>query len=301
MESGIISDKALYEFCSGEIRLDIAGLFSRGVYLRADSGQVIVLHDRQYGMLPFGIALERGISADRQVERQKFHHAASISRYILRIPILDCEYQLVYEPGMIRTADPGEKARENLVSLITEKLKESGKSELLFYAEAWPGMPEKSQFTDIFIVAAYPGMSLLHDALLTENKKTGLQAASAKLIGLGRGLTPSVDDYLFAFLYSLRVLNLSPSDHIQATLSELFIQTADARTNLFSAAYLKAAASGGRFSLLDDCLFAEDLHSQKEAVERLADVGGSSGHDMLAGMLLALRLAGEHSCTSRSI
>ena len=58
------------------------------------------------------------------------------------------------------------------------------------------------------------------------------------------------------------------------------------RTNIFSRAYLEAAACGGDFSLMRECI--EDPCGRTLAA--MLNVGSSSGGDMLSGMCFAAAL-----------
>ncbi len=286
-ETGIISDSFLYDRCGSETQLKIVGLFSSAVYFTDPSGQVIVLHDGCYGALPFGIGLENGLTVEKHPETT-LDRTATLSGYVLTVPAIEREIRLYYRPIPLPDDAPSLAELRMLADCIREELAYSEKSELFHYALAWPDLPDRESFSDPFVAAARPGMEKFRNAL-QNGVETDLDAALARLLGLGRGLTPSLDDFLFVFLYTLRVLNRPEDRQLYTLMSEQMLQTADARTNLFSAAYLKAAATRGRFSLLDDCLFSRDPRLCRQAVARLAAVGGSSGTDMLAGMLLCLK------------
>ena len=71
-----------------------------------------------------------------------------------------------------------------------------------------------------------------------------------------------------------------------AAVSEAVLEYAGEYTNAISAAYLRAAARGEYYELLEGCLFGEDADS----IARLLDIGSSSGSDMLSGLLAACTL-----------
>ena len=66
-------------------------------------------------------------------------------------------------------------------------------------------------------------------------------------------------------------------------MSDAVLEYAGEYTNGISAAYLRAAARGEYYELLEGCLFGED----SESIARLLSIGSSSGSDMLSGMLVA--------------
>ena len=66
-----------------------------------------------------------------------------------------------------------------------------------------------------------------------------------------------------------------------AAVNEAVLEYAEEYTNAVSAAYLRAAARGEYYELLEGCLFGDDTDS----IARLLSIGSSSGSDMLSGML----------------
>jgi hypothetical protein len=114
------------------------------------------------------------------------------------------------------------------------------------------------------------------------------------LVGLGRGLTPSGDDFIGGLLFALRrVPGICP-----VSFAEGLCTTAGGwadRTNAISFAILgdHAAGHGNAFeheivSGLCEALPGTGLSGLRAAVERLVRIGHSSGWDYLAGMVAAL-------------
>ena len=77
-------------------------------------------------------------------------------------------------------------------------------------------------------------------------------------------------------------------------------ELAPLRTNPYSAAYLTAAAEGGRFSLAEDFLNAAGTDGWPLCARRLLRVGSASGADMAAGILFAVRLLQGSFCYDRA-
>ena len=121
---------------------------------------------------------------------------------------------------------------------------------------------------------------------LASGRAEEVRLALRGLIGLGIGLTPSMDDWLVGFVYALR---RAPSSGREAELLSGAISRAclEGRTNLISSAYLQSAAGGGYFERLELCLDEGGRHS----MESLSRIGSSSGMDMLEGMCAALKYA----------
>lgn len=116
-----------------------------------------------------------------------------------------------------------------------------------------------------------------------------VRAATARLIGLGAGLTPSGDDYLVGWL---AVLAQSASGLMPAAAIGAAILDADpTATTEVSRAYLNAAADH-RFQedlavAARSCLRG-DIASLDAHFARVATVGATSGTDSLAGVVDAL-------------
>ena len=112
-------------------------------------------------------------------------------------------------------------------------------------------------------------------------------ASVGNLLGLGIGLTPSLDDVLLGMLYGL--LRLAPQWESTVHLCTAIQEMAEEKTNAISAAYLTAVAAGGPFSRLDTVL--QELGcSALPCIAPMMEIGSSSGSEMLFGLLLAAKL-----------
>ena len=133
-------------------------------------------------------------------------------------------------------------------------------------------------------------MPILKELLcaLSDRNSERINNAVSHLLGLGIGLTPSMDDRLLGMLYGLL---RSPSQQaLAAVLRQAIISHAPSRTNAISAAYLEAVASGGCFERLDHII--ETLSSNSPInIAPLLEIGSSSGSEMLLGLLLATKIA----------
>lgn len=117
----------------------------------------------------------------------------------------------------------------------------------------------------------------------------GLHEASG-LVGLGEGLTPSGDDLLGGFLFTLRTLDLALRgllgiewQHVEAWLRRI-----ERHTNKISFSILADHAHGGAAAPLTEFVHAVlEGSSQERLVDlgsRVARIGHSSGWDMLTGV-----------------
>jgi hypothetical protein len=124
-----------------------------------------------------------------------------------------------------------------------------------------------------------------------ERDARALEGHARALVGLGRGLTPSGDDFVGALLFVLRrVPGERPLSFVQDACAKARGR-AD-RTNAISFALLgdHAAGHGNAFEheIVSGLCDAHPEAGLRTAVERLVRIGHSSGWDQLAGMVAAL-------------
>jgi len=120
----------------------------------------------------------------------------------------------------------------------------------------------------------------------------GLLGATG-LVGLGEGLTPSGDDLLGAFLFTLLVLDSAARERsgIDWHYINAWLQRVKTLTNKISFAVLADHARGDAAaplcSLLSAALNGSTSERLVHLVGRVAKIGQSSGWDMLAGVHIA--------------
>lgn len=112
-----------------------------------------------------------------------------------------------------------------------------------------------------------------------------------RLVGLGPGLTPAADDFLGALTLTLAVRG---ENRLAGALVEALTPLLD-RTHPVSAAHLSCALQGHACEALHLVVntVAAGRMPDAAALERLTRLGGQSGWDMLAGVLVGARLLGE--------
>jgi hypothetical protein len=125
-------------------------------------------------------------------------------------------------------------------------------------------------------------------------------AHGARIVGLGRGLTPAGDDYLVG-LATISNLPGSPVGDLRPLLVQLADDAAE-RTNDISRAAMVHAAQGRVRQSIIELVSAMARGDRPEAERRGAQVmgiGASSGADILTGMLAGLELAERRRGTRR--
>jgi hypothetical protein len=106
------------------------------------------------------------------------------------------------------------------------------------------------------------------------------------LIGLGPGLTPSGDDFLAG---ALALLDCVGERDAHAALGRAVIAALPGSTSPLSACFLKAAAAGYIGENLHRAVSSVMAGDAGAAIAAVDTIGHSSGWDMLAGIMSALR------------
>ena len=251
MNEAVISDKHLWVRAEQGAELSVEGVFSNGIYFAFPDGSLLMLHDSLYGSLPFGAAVKDFAGQGHRLGIEPGMRA-HLSANALSIPAAGVCFAVRFLSHALPSGRIAECFLQNAVPLAV--------------------MPE-----DLFSRTAAPTLEKLCMGLKTGDAAM-LRDAAQGLIGLGTGLTPTYDDYLTGLLFCLHYADRAVEALDSAVLDSL------SRTNRYSSAFLRAAAEGGYFSLLADCLET----GSREALDRLLTVGSSSGHDMLAGMCAAM-------------
>ena len=237
-----------------------------GWYLETERGDIFLLHDARFGEIPIGAALPDigELPYDKQLEHQTLRFENGILGLTEELQI-ELRGEKEIRPQFSAGVSP------KRLRVLEEALENSGRGELR-YAVCGMQPPEDSLLwsdmhrrTESFLVAADSGYEKI-------------SAAVKELLGLGRGLTPACDDWLVGYMYAARRIGKTEAC---AAVSEAVLEYAGEYTNGISAAYLRAAARGEYYELLEGCLFGEN----SESIARLLSIGSSSGSDMLSGML----------------
>lgn len=127
----------------------------------------------------------------------------------------------------------------------------------------------------------------------TEPTLLGRLQAAIHLVGLGQGLTPSGDDLLGGFLYTHRMLDSTDWRSLIADTSGVdeWLQQVRPLTNKISftilADYLRGCAALPLYEFLNAALDEQSIEDLIPAAFRIAEIGHSSGWDLLAGVACA--------------
>ncbi len=237
----------------------VIGVFSQGIYCKVRN-EIILFHCKKWGYVPFGLGLESFSAFSEEVSANAgdsvilTENTLTMSGKTFDVE-LSCEVPTPFAPS----SDADEERLDKIFKYIREHGSEAGILDLI----------KKNRIG-------------CKDAI-RELAKGDIGAAS-KLIGLGRGLTPSGDDFLcgyFTVLNARGVLAVSLRESIYDNLS---------RTTQISGAYISAVLGRRYFTIYDRAVKA--IYSDgdfKKDVDFVLSMGASSGTDTMVGALVAAR------------
>lgn len=296
---------------TSESRAAVTGLTSRGIFLLTPASHILFVSFEMHRG-PLTITL-----AERSSENSAFDRGNDLSRYDLAFPLpsiqmgsparlTPCQIAFVdadiaiavdvdsaWQPG-----PPPDPIRSHHNQLQT--LKHVAREVVLTkgavgFSDLLPSLLGES-------ATAAAASDVLSPVLrLRESLRNGEWAEAAetmsRLLGLGRGLTPSGDDLILGLLLAL---NRQPVKRPRRgafagieMLNRLVIEQAYKKTTALSANLIECAANGEAderlIAAVDGILTGQpDL---SECVRHLSDWGASSGVDALVGIAIALTLA----------
>lgn len=239
--------------------VNIIGVFSKAVYLESD-GEVFVIHDKRWGYVPFGIAQD---NIESFIKDGGFEVGKSIE-----IPVPVREKSLLCGLTL-----PSANRISEVEKIIAEKGEVGGIIELYNTRNT-----VKAHIDGLF-------------SSLCKNSGDAAEYA-VKLIGLGRGLTPSGDDFLsgmFALFFAAEKCDIPILQEVSRCAAAVNANLS--RTSKISGAYLASVLRRERFTLYENAVLALLGDSAAQAfADKVLPLGASSGTDTLCGALLAAKV-----------
>lgn len=279
------ADKAVLERLFTNGPGELLAVNSKAGYLKAGQ-DVYMLCSADLGITPIGIAVD------------DYAAAAAALRLSAGGRFDTADNALVFRGGVLRVQpyprcapqEPWGTFRTERIEAAARLLSALGRtSGLVPLADALclGAAPEKGIAANPFCAKAYGPLARLRDGL-AHNDVEAVPAEVKSLLGLGIGLTPSADDVLCGMTYTLlhgaRKLTAADVEFVNAVR-----RYAPERTNLISAAILKAVADDGRFEMMDNVLRGL-TGAGEDGTQRLLTIGSSSGSEMLLGITIAAKL-----------
>lgn len=292
------------EQISARMPLGLDGLVllktAESLYWRTETGEILLLHDPRYGCVPFGIGV---LNADLLLGRKDIPAGAKVAfrRGILAAGqaelSFDCSRVRISEHAAVEQPRPPTRRDTGFLKYCTAVYgSKSGLAALLDYEDQICGGRKTAPYKcdpDLFVKRAIPALTVLI-AAMREADRAQMEGAVAGLSGLGPGLTPSGDDVLLGMTAAYGAarragIRTPPGAEF---LPELILERYPPERAGISGAYLRAAARGECFSLVDEVLASLLGHSSrcglKRQLRQLLSVGSSSGTDILVGISLAM-------------
>lgn len=238
----------------------VCGVFSQGIYCKIKN-EPLLFHDTKWGFVPFGIAIP-DFAVFAETVATKVDETVTVS--LDKLTIGSKSFDISIESNLPKAFEPSDNASEERISAIYEYIKEHGSDQ---------GMLD-------LIAKNRIGCSDAINGLIK-----GDPNSAVRLIGLGRGLTPSGDDFLCGFFAVLNALGI-----LAVPLREAIYDGLE-RTTWISAAYLKAVLGRRYFTIYDRAVRA--IYSDgdfKEDIDFVLSMGASSGTDTLVGALTAAKM-----------
>lgn len=277
-----------------------------GLYCRCDTGQVLLLHNDAFGVIPFGLGCPApggptgwknlepgsGIRNDPQTGVLRIGQVLlSYAEAEERLPVFPWEHET---PNPVRLRRGFAHAKDRLAGPRTRSVAaffsgpETGDSQDAGEGNEW----ETAVHGPLRALLDYCGHS---GGMAPETDPYGLVKA---LVGLGPGLTPLGDDVLCGLLAASHSLAQAfpthPLARLKRDISRAILGNLEGATTSQSVAFLQSAAAGERFAMLDGLLGAVYGDSPEEldrALSVVLDVGHTSGSGLVLGTLCAVKAA----------
>lgn len=225
--------------------------FSTSCYFQCENGDFIMLSAKKYGPVSFAISVEDPLEVLVQLGDVGSKFELTVNGTTWQP---DCSFSI-------------NQQNNSGLSVIKSKL---------------------TVFDDVFHNKIDEIKASLLDAAANEDEAYSLDILN-HFIGLGQGLTPSADDWVFAFYYTLK--KTSRAEYAREICSHL-PALAKQSTSFASYAYLSSLNDTDSIEIINNLLLAysNDDESLAYCCDRLKTVGSSSGQDMLQGIYDALLL-----------
>lgn len=286
-----------------EARGVVLSSHATGLYCALENGEILLFCDEDLGVVPFGLGCAKGIQWKDRAPGTVVANAPA--RMAIRLGESVFSYAVAATPAPAFPALPREMlTRPRLRAGIDKAVGLLGIKEL---AAKFPPCHETGPQAVPSGTADGPGN--IWDAALGKSLREitdycrGQKDADpgelvASIIGLGPGLTPLGDDILCGLMAAgcelEQVLPCRALSRISGTLVPPLLPLLSGATGRQSAAFLKSAAAGEFFGLLDAVLVSlilADATAMQNALTALLAVGHTSGSGMLLGLFLATEMA----------
>lgn len=260
------------------LRASVLASFHRSCYLETSAGAIIAVLSGSLDRSPFGISVEGDSSFDHLRPMDEVRCDGSL--LFMGSLSLDLSRAQRWNPRLPSLAGSAERSLAALKAWLRRKAPEEGLAGAL-----------DTRHNSYLLNQARAGLKRLRLGL-ENGSETTIKEGTARLAGLGPGLTPSGDDMLAGILIALYLWpdisrRLGPQ-----LVSRLVAEEASGRTGTISRAYLEAARRGEASAAWHELvrLLPAGEDRSLDAAARIFQTGETSGADMLAGFVFAYKI-----------
>ncbi len=257
------------------------GIYHHGLYI-ASKSHLVIVYDSIYGELPFGISSDR--YDDIYQTAIKHPDALFISeKYGNELKLSSDSISIYAElterknPQPFPHPDPDNQFIKEAADMLLSRKKTGFVPLVNLISGAEPIFDSESRAYGTY------ALEIVNKAFNSDSSISVL----SELIGLGKGLTPSGDDFLCGLIYYLKYTGNNKYDPFKEITDNL------SKTNVISQNYLISATSGDYTEFVYDyvkALYSEDFDYLSLSTDNLLKFGNSSGGDIAAGVLLASQI-----------
>jgi len=272
---------------------EIIAVHAHSCYLTGDNAEIYAVVLEPLGNGPLNV-LVRTAAAEPFAGLSVGASAASSGAQLLLGDSLEVglERATLWDPKVYLAlgADPG--GLDRVLAELYRAAAARGPEQSL--ARLLPHLHEEGLPAPLEAVSHFPRCHALIGGLvesLAHRNRNSLKVVTSSLAGLGPGLTPSGDDFIAGVLLALALVREQRPDAELGEIAALLVETAAPRTHEISAAYLRAAHAGEAGEPWHPLLAAisiGDPQPLRDAVDRVLEIGETSGADMLAGFIAGL-------------
>ncbi len=276
---GKASETAFHDCASGTV----FAVFSSACYIRLDSNHVLMLHDARHGSVSFGIGIPH-LAELLRAARLRPGMQTRLDKDSIVFPHLRWRFGATETYRAVPMLPDDRADWLEHVSHVLEQHPGGAVKELWHQRDSMlKTLPAPNHLSVCCAHAYAPFTILLHTCMTKDESLIG--NALHTLVGLGPGLTPSMDDCLCGMIYVLTTRNHPTAPGLASCLREAAI-----RTTPISATFLHAACQGSGMEMIDRALALRE----KNDLQHLLRIGNNSGADILTGMLFGMDIAALH-------
>lgn len=205
--------------------------------------------------------LQTHIQIDNVVKMNKKEFTVYSNKGIYKVDLSDSEIISL----RVNSVKWDRKTIQNLTNILNEK-----------NFDKLVGLPQTEETQKVF-----------KDLMFKRTEEIDWQSTIKYLIGRGKGLTPSGDDILVAYLYVMKMFDSNRAESLSTALLDQNLSTTDV-----SNAYLKACIAGyvssPNYSFYQAIKDKKSSNILQQKIENIMYIGHTSGKDMTFGIKLGI-------------